>query len=903
MSPSSVFNAIDYGATVITATRRLSRELIRQFDQARFQSGDHAWPSADVLPWDAWIRRCWNDIAPLVQNQPLVLTEGQLEVMWSQIVTTDIGRTESSNLPLWNTRATARAAIRTLRLVRDWQIDNEQLKKSAHPDHRCFVRWLKAYEAECRDKNWIDRSQIADLLLQNIKILNPRNIHLIGFDRLLPKQQALVHALKQKGIPLQIRSHSAMDNSFIKRFEFTDELSQWMAAGNWAREKLEHNPNCKTAIVAPDLAKSMVNIEYALRQTLCPLDLVEVEDSSRLPFHLSLGTSLSKQPVITSAINLLLAANCRNVAIDQISDLILSPHVHGASEELAARSTLDIELRKRLATKSSIIQVLEYLDYQLAKHKRDQCPKLRSVLSNCIRLVNQSPPKDSFNAWSKLFDKLLQNFGWPAGVYLDSDSFQGVRAFREQLHRFGELDLNSPSVSLDSALAWFHQRLDNKIFQAEASETQVEVMGVIEMAGLEFDYLWFGGLVETDWPPRLNIDPFIPVSVQREAGIEQASASDNLSYAEAQQHRLFASAREIICSHHLFESEIMMEPSSLLNMKMPETFSQVEIPQTIDQRLNQQRSALSFVEDTRGPALSIGRAIDGGSGLIQAQSLCPRGAFARFRLGAETLHDNEPGLDTLERGSLVHKVLEMTWQSLGTSSELHSISLDQLEELISQCSMRALRRFQPGSGCGDQYFLSVKRWLVATLLEWFSIERYRNQPFEILSVEQKSQLNLAGLPLCFKIDRIDRLDDGSLILIDYKTGSRNSVNNWTSERPQAPQLPLYALSQESPIEAVTWAQVRLGQCQFIGLSNRHEFGVEGAGEIGVKKLEQHKVIAEHFSDWNGLLSFWNQALGSIATEFINGDARRDPANLGVCTHCPTPVICRNSDRAGVEVEI
>jgi hypothetical protein len=289
--------------------------------------------------------------------------------------------------------------------------------------------------------------------------------------------------------------------------------------------------------------------------------------------------------------------------------------------------------------------------------------------------------------------------------------------------------------------------------------------------------------------------------------------------------------------------------------------------------------------------------------LIQAQSLCPRGAFARFRLGAEALHDNEPGLDTLERGSLVHKVLEMTWQSLGTSSELHSISLDQLEELISQCSMRALRRFQPGSGCGDQYFLSVKRWLVATLLEWFSIERYRNQPFEILSVEQKSQLNLAGLPLCFKIDRIDRLDDGSLILIDYKTGSRNSVNNWTSERPQAPQLPLYALSQESPIEAVTWAQVRLGQCQFIGLSNRHEFGVEGAGEIGVKKLEQHKVIAEHFSDWNGLLSFWNQALGSIATEFINGDARRDPANLGVCTHCPTPVICRNSDRAGVEVEI
>lgn len=336
---------------------------------------------------------------------------------------------------------------------------------------------------------------------------------------------------------------------------------------------------------------------------------------------------------------------------------------------------------------------------------------------------------------------------------------------------------------------------------------------------------------------------------------------------------------------------------------MPETFSQVGIPETVDQRLNQQRPILSSVEDTRGPALNIGSAIDGGTGLIQAQSLCPRGAFARFRLGAEALHDNEPGLDTLERGSLVHKVLEMAWQSLGTSSELHSTSLDRLEKLISQCSLRALRPFQPGSGCGDQYFLSVKRWLVATLMEWFSIERNRNQPFEILGVEQKSRLDLAGLPLSFKIDRIDRLDDGSLVLIDYKTGSRNSVNNWISERPQAPQLPLYALSQESHIEAVTWAQVGLGQCQFIGLSNRHEFGVEGAGGINVKKLEQNKHVAEHFADWNGLLSFWNQALGNIATEFINGDARRDPTNLGVCTNCPTPVICRNSKPLGVEIEI
>ena len=38
-----------------------------------------------------------------------------------------------------------------------------------------------------------------------------------------------------------------------------------------------------------------------------------------------------------------------------------------------------------------------------------------------------------------------------------------------------------------------------------------------------------------------------------------------------------------------------------------------------------------------------------------------------------------------------------------------------------------------------------------------------------------------GVGLSMRVDRIDRLDDNSLLLIDYKTG-RTSIRDWLGER-------------------------------------------------------------------------------------------------------------------------
>ena len=76
--------------------------------------------------------------------------------------------------------------------------------------------------------------------------------------------------------------------------------------------------------------------------------------------------------------------------------------------------------------------------------------------------------------------------------------------------------------------------------------------------------------------------------------------------------------------------------------------------------------------------------------------------------------------------------------------------------------------------------------------EWLALEKKR-PPFQVIEQETERSLELSGLRLRLKIDRIDQLEDGGQLLIDYKTGM-TSIQDWLTERLRQPQLPLYALN-------------------------------------------------------------------------------------------------------------
>ena len=68
-----------------------------------------------------------------------------------------------------------------------------------------------------------------------------------------------------------------------------------------------------------------------------------------------------------------------------------------------------------------------------------------------------------------------------------------------------------------------------------------------------------------------------------------------------------------------------------------------------------------WVEDHQAPAVEEGGHVSGGTGLLKAQAVCPAWAFYQYRLHAKALKEPVDGLDAMDRGNLVHQVLEGFW--------------------------------------------------------------------------------------------------------------------------------------------------------------------------------------------------------------------------------------------------
>ncbi|MGI9310133.1 MAG: hypothetical protein ACR2P7_01205, partial [bacterium] len=790
----SIVDRLTDGAVVVTATARLARELRRAFDQRQLAAGCAAWESANALPYDALVRRLWSDLGVAAPGQAL-LDRAQLAAAWERIIRDDIGARNEA--PLWNSRASANLAARTWRMAHDWRINLDHCAKSSHDDHRSWLRWARRYQQKCAEHDWIDPHRACDLLCAALTDSSdaaqrlPHRIAFAGFDRLLPQQQALLDALRQCGVEAEHLAPEG-ERATIASRECDDEAAQWLAAAHWARAHLQRDANARIAIVAPNLDQVADAIDYALRQVLCPRQLTAPTTSADLPYHLSLGAQLARYPPAQAALVALAPMSGAPLSLEMVERLVRSPFLRSADSEATARARLAQRLRRRLPYQIRFARLLRELigdvgdandgasdnandgvsdDASANADSSIACPQLVAALRRAAELLHGIEKKHPAGHWARRFDQWLTQLGWPGERALDSDEFQVARAVRRQLRELARLDLTAAPMTAAGALSALRRQLDEQVFQVEARAQPVQVLGIAEAAGQRFDALWFGGLVEADWPPPQRVNPFIAPDLQRAAGVTEASLETSREHARAQQRRLLASADEAVLSRARVRDEVETEPSPLLGdcgdlVRDDDETIAFETPIQI---VHESRIELERFDDQRAPALARGAA-RGGTSVITDQAKCPFRAFAIHRLGACEVESREPGLTPIERGKLIHYALQLAWQKIESSHRLESLEPDQLDVILRDAAADAGTRYRFLSGYDAAGFQQVQEeWVRDTLREWFAAEQQRAQSFEVQAMEQERELALEGLELAFKIDRIDCMADGALALIDYKT--------------------------------------------------------------------------------------------------------------------------------------
>ena len=181
----------------------------------------------------------------------------------------------------------------------------------------------------------------------------------------------------------------------------------------------------------------------------------------------------------------------------------------------------------------------------------------------------------------------------------------------------------------------------------------------------------------------------------------------------------------------------------------------------------------------------------------------------------------------------------------------------------------------------------IERQRLLRLLQTALLLDLQRPPFTV-TVEQPAALSIGPLRLRTRADRIDRLEDGSLLLIDYK-GSEHNVTEWLGERPDEPQLPLYLLQQDDrqPIAAIAFFMLDTERSKLAGLGAHDDLAP------GIK-LPRHDEMAT--DPWNTQIDLWQQHLTRLAEEFAAGIARVTPKRLPhSCEYCPHRPLCRIDD--------
>jgi hypothetical protein len=86
-----------------------------------------------------------------------------------------------------------------------------------------------------------------------------------------------------------------------------------------------------------------------------------------------------------------------------------------------------------------------------------------------------------------------------------------------------------------------------------------------------------------------------------------------------------------------------------------------------------QRPSLQTMRDDRAPSLALSEA-RGGARTVELQSRCPFRAQAEIRLRAEPMPRVSLGIEPVDRGALLHRVLAELWAKFRTQQQLLALS-------------------------------------------------------------------------------------------------------------------------------------------------------------------------------------------------------------------------------------
>ncbi len=436
----------------------------------------------------------------------------------------------------------------------------------------------------------------------------------------------------------------------------------------------------------------------------------------------------------------------------------------------------------------------------------------------------------------------------------------------------------------------FENKLENQAISFSGSPLKgLQILGLFETRSLNFDNVIILDVNEAVLPNLKIYEPLIPREVMISLGINRLEKEDQIQ--RYQFMRLISSAKETVL---IYQDSPDKEKSRFLEELIWDR-QKIGIPQdpVVPRacfRLKVLPKRLEIMKNDKIVEFLKGREYSSSS--LNTYLACPLKFYYQYVLGLEEKEDLLVEPEAKDIGTFIHEFLQAQFSRFlhkkpVLDSEFKRDFMQALEDKFDQEFQKKAR--------SDAFM--IKDVLIFRMERFLDKERDRGVA-QILCLEKvfTDRISLAGGKIRFKaiIDRIDRLEDKSVLILDYKTGGSSIMPKTDTEQIEESgftrgalkttirsfQLPLYLYLVAAHPE---YKGPDLNACLYfikdLGKNN---------GLAPIFKKEEDAARREK------LMKTYLKALDAIIQDILNPKVafKADEEDARLCVNCPFFYLCR-----------
>ena len=871
------------GTLVIVPHRRLAQQLWQRQRQAQLRAGRTAWEPLAVKTFQGWLQDIFTSLWPEVALAPDLLR-------WSLTLRAIQAAPELPGVAADLTWAQALdEAYGILCRHSLLQVERASVVGQASPPaipggDSPLITWrnqvIETFRRLLAAGGWLAPGELAAYLLGRLKEgkLNlPGRLLVAGLESLAPAEAAFLAAAARstRVLHLQVKGDPQAVTTAAVLPDRNQEVA-WVAARLLESAAEEGFPLHRLAVTSPDMQAYGPRLQRVLAELLGP-----AQAENGWAYNFSQGPLLSETPLFLAAVLPLRFVTAGERREDLLS-FLLSPFYGGLGRYRAQTAPWD-----RLWRAGRIDRGWPRLQQAVAP---DSTAPGRDLLPRLNRLWETLQAPGNARQWRRRLEQ-----AWNAWEFGPQDVSEGSAWGRlNSLLLELEAALGAEPLEAGGLLAWLEQGAKRLPLPGPGvQDAGLQVLGLLEMRGLEFSRVFCLGLNSGALPPPPRPLPLLTAAERRL--VLGGTYRSQHEFSRELYDTLLGAAPELILSRpQVADDEERVGSPLYLGSWQPQEMAVLSRPPRAWLRSPAIRAALSdvgaaFAGYGDGP-LSIPLAPEYSLSKAAAALGCPCRFLLEFLLELQELPEIEAGLDPRERGDRLHKVLARFTSEFNKFLEAHGWDHDRAEAVLEAAAHQVL-----GDLLEDVHWRAeLERWLGGAaagrslLREWLALEQQRHaQGWRWQLMEAKfAGLRGAGWPFALR-GRLDRLDyhpdSRRTIVWDYKSGKVPKAAEVFDDLQEV-QLACYLLAVESGLAGAPREPEQLR-----------------AGFIGLKSLRKdhlkHEDFGKRAGEWPRVAEALVARLQDLGRRLTAGDFCPAPTpapegkKLGACQYCPYALLC------------